>query len=88
VSAVSHATAVAQGATRREAFAGPSEWISGQDVRAVRVALNLSALLEALQARKFGAELVLPAAATDLEPIDGGFRLQLGDGGAVTVARW
>ena len=37
-----------------------------------------------LQARKFGAELVLPAGATDLEPIDGGFRLQLGDGGAVT----
>ena len=37
-----------------------------------------------LQARKFGAELALPAAAADLEPIDGGFRLQLGDGGAVT----
>ena len=37
-----------------------------------------------LQARKFGAELVLPSEAADLEPIDGGFRLQLGDGGAVT----
>jgi thioredoxin reductase (NADPH) len=38
----------------------------------------------ALQARKFGAELALPAAAADLEPTDGGFRLQLGDGDPVT----
>jgi thioredoxin reductase (NADPH) len=38
-----------------------------------------------LQARKFGAELVLPAAAAELEPIDGGFRLELGDGATVTA---
>ena len=38
-----------------------------------------------LQARKFGAELLLPSAAADLEPIDGGFRVQLGDGDAVTA---